>query len=81
MQQVRGLEVGYVEVRELDVFPGPPTGTCGHRAPRRRGERGFRGALRRRRRYGVRSPRAQATGSGRLTRVFHRRYLDRYEDD
>lgn len=80
MQQVRGLEIGRVKVRELDVFPGSPAGTGGrwyacHNRTRRRGGRGLSGTLGRRRRQGGRSPRAQAAGARRLARVPHWRYL------
>lgn len=80
MQQIRGLEAGHVEVRELHVFPGSPARTArGARRPgrrrRRRGRRRFRGALRGRRRQRGGPSGAQAAGSGRLARVPHRRYL------
>lgn len=73
VQQVRGLKVGHVEIWELDVFPGTSAGSGGRRTGNR--DRRFRWALRGRGYQRGRSPRAQATGPRRLTRVPNWRYL------
>lgn len=78
MQQVRRLQARRLEIRELNVFPGPSPGTGGRRSGDcRRGNRGLRGALRGRRRQGGRPSRAQATRPCRLARVPDRRRLQK----
>lgn len=81
VQQIRGFQlVRRIKIRELHVLPGTTTWTGnGRRAAANRRRRGCRfcGTLRRRRRKCARTPWAQATGSRRLTRVPHWRYLNK----